>query len=1068
MFTDMMTPEPQRQTRRNTDIVMDEPQRPASMNGEIVSVQEQRQAQLLTNGLITADRFINKNYLINVSSQNIVPLPEEDKTTGPIRLFRIGKLVYDEKENVNDKLISVYSALQNVESAAILIVDGDGQHVTFYIGTRSPENASTAAKILEKSFIGNFPGSTLERLKNSEIAGVMNGIVETEGFTSRNVSCVTVIPSMRDDDKDRFVQGIEKFVDTMQGERFTAVFIARPVSKSNLEMRKRGFEELYSALSPFTKTTLAYGDNYSKAVASGMSENFSHSVNNSISNTTGKNSSTSSSRTRGRNTGMGLNNGGFGMNTGSSDSTTSGYSSGESWSKAVTRGTADTTTRGGSRTDTETNGNSRTLTVEHQNKSVADMLQTIDQQLERIKACEAFGVWECAGYFVADDIQTSVVAANTYKALMLGDETEVENSFVNVWGPKTPQNTALALEYIQYGQHPLVEIAPEMGYEQQYVTPGNYISGKELPLLMGLPHRSVTGLTVSSIAEFGRNVFVQNARPNQRSIRLGRVYHMGNTEDSTVDLDLNSLTAHCFITGSTGSGKSNTTYLLLERLLENHIPFLVVEPAKGEYKDAFGAVEGLHVFSTNPLIGQMLKLNPFRFAPNIHVLEHLDRLIEIFNACWEMYAAMPAILKEAVEQIYIDKGWDLLNSIYMGEGEPTYPTFHDLMVALPNVINNSGYSAETKGDYTGALVTRVTSLTNGISGQIFCDNYDIPDKILFDENTIIDLSRVGSTETKSLIMGILVLKLSEYRMSTAGQHNSGLRHLTVLEEAHNLLKRATPGAAGSNVVGKSVEMICNSIAEMRTYGEGFAIVDQSPTAVDIAAIKNTNTKILMRLPEEQDCEAVGNAVGLNEEQIRELSRLGTGIAVVMQSNWLEAVLTHIDAASDAYERTLAMVPYSELRQIKGAVIQELMQQYIGDKRVDRTRMLQVIDQQPVSPYKQEELRCCVESVMDRLEKGRDNLFFCETLLNISGTRNLFDVMEADIRPAPQDSDRRYTVSSVQAWRQRFRHELDKYIDLPDRNKNLLIKYLIIARRRQKSRIDYGEIYAILYQGAARA
>ena len=547
---------------------------------------------------------------------------------------------------------------------------------------------------------------------------------------------------MRDEDKDKFVQGIEKFIDTMQGEKFTAVFIAKPVPKDDLEMRKRGFEELYSSLSPFVKTSLAYGENYSKAVTSGMFENFSHSVNNSISNTTGKNSSTSSSRTHGTNSGSSIGGGGFSINSGTTNSTTSGYSSGSSWSKSVTEGTADTTGSGTNQSDTETRGNTRTLTVEHQNKSVSVLLDKIDEQLEKIKACEAFGVWECAGYFIADDIQTSVVAANAYKALMLGDETDVENSFVNVWGIKTPKNTERVLEYIQYGQHPLVEIAPEMGYEMQYVTPGNFISGKELPLLMGLPHKSVTGLTVSSIAEFGRNVFIQNEKPDQKKIQLGKVYHMGNTEDSIVRLDLNSFTSHCFITGSTGSGKSNTTYGLLEKFIQNDIPFLVVEPAKGEYKEAFGAVEGINIFTTNPLMGQMLKLNPFRFDKNIHILEHLDRLIEIFNACWEMYAAMPAILKDAVEKIYIEKGWDLLNSVYMRAGEPTYPTFHDLMRTLPNVINNSGYSSDTKGDYIGALVTRVTSLTNGISGQIFCDSYDIPDEVMFDAHGMLSLTAI--------------------------------------------------------------------------------------------------------------------------------------------------------------------------------------------------------------------------------------------------------------------------------------------------------------------------------------
>jgi len=625
-------------------------------NNAIVSVQEQKQIQLLSSGLITADRFINKNYLINISEQNVVALAENEKNTSAIRLFQIVKLVYDKKENINDKLISVYSALQNVDSSAILVISGDGRQVTFYIGVRSVENAATASKILEKIFLGNFSGSALKNMKNSEINEVMENVVKSSYVnTERNVSCVTVIPSMRDEDKDKFVQGIEKFIDTMQGEVFSAMFIAKPVSKAELELKKRGYEELYSSLSPFIKTSLAYGENYSKAVTNGMFENFSHSVNNSVSNTTGRNSSNSVSNTQGRNQGFNMGGGGFGMNSGTTSSTTNGYSSGSSWSKSVTEGTADTSGTGTNSSDTDTIGNSRTLTVEHQNKSVAVLLDKIDEQLERIKACEAFGVWECAAYFIADDIQTSVVAANTYKALMLGDDTDVENSFVNVWGIKTSMQTKKILDYMKYGIHPLIEIAPEIGYETQFVTPGNFISGKELPLLMGLPHKSVTGLTVSNIAEFGRNVFVQNTRADRRKIQLGKIYHMGNTENTTVNLDLDSFTAHCFITGSTGSGKSNTTYCLLEKFMQNNVPFLIIEPAKGEYKEAFGAVEGINIFSTNPSIGQMLKLNPFRFDPNIHVLEHLDRLIEIFNACWEMYAAMPAILKDAVEQEEIVK-----------------------------------------------------------------------------------------------------------------------------------------------------------------------------------------------------------------------------------------------------------------------------------------------------------------------------------------------------------------------------------------------------------------------------
>lgn len=73
---------------------------------------------------------------------------------------------------------------------------------------------------------------------------------------------------------------------------------------------------------------------------------------------------------------------------------------------------------------------------------------------------------------------------------------------------------------------------------------------------------------------------------------------------------------------------------------------------------------------------------------------------------------MPAILKESIEEAYVSKGWDLLNSVYIGEGEPVFPTFIDVLQELPKIINSSEYSADTKGDYIGALVTRVNSMTN--------------------------------------------------------------------------------------------------------------------------------------------------------------------------------------------------------------------------------------------------------------------------------------------------------------------------------------------------------------------
>ncbi|MCL2300760.1 MAG: DUF87 domain-containing protein, partial [Firmicutes bacterium] len=388
------------------------------------------------------------------------------------------------------------------------------------------------------------------------------------------------------------------------------------------------------------------------------------------------------------------------------------------------------------------------------------------------------------------------------------------------------------------------------------------------------------------------------------------VYSMGRQhKDMPVRLNRNHLASHVFVTGSTGKGKSNAIYGLLDRLCPEDggdMRFLVIEPIKGEYKTVFGGRRDVSVYGTNPYKTPLLRMNPFSFPGDIHVLEHIDRLVEIFNACWPMYAAMPAILKKAVENAYVRVGWSLRRSVCL---PLRFPTFAVLLDELPRVIDGTSYSKDTGSDYKGALMTRVSSLAEGTYDQIF-NNGDIPGEELFDGCVIADLSRMGSAETKALMMGILLLKLQEYRMANAAEGNAALRHVTVLEEAHCLLRRTSfeQGQESANLLGKSVEMLSNSIAEMRTYGEGFIIADQSPGLLDMSAIRNTNTKILLGLPEAQDRELAGRAAGMNDDQISELAKLETGVAAVYQSGWAQPLLCKITHFEDKHKRPFVFKP----------------------------------------------------------------------------------------------------------------------------------------------------------------
>lgn len=575
---------------------------------------------------------------------------------------------------------------------------------------------------------------------------------------------------------------------------------------------------------------------------------------------------------------------------------------------AVTKGTSLGANFGAnfarSSTVTEMIGKNEGITQTFTNYNIKHALDLLEHQMERLEQSTALGMWDFAAYVLSEEYDVANNVAHSYLALTLGEDSYMSKSAVNVWKGNVEEEKEVAKEiagYIRELRHPIFGLKQDMIIEDRafnvypsIVTATTSLSGKELAYSLNFPQKSIAGLPVIECAEFGRNVVTYDlAYENTEQLELGNIFHMNHIEENRVELAKKSLASHTFITGSTGSGKSNTVYQLIEKARKKDVKFLVVEPAKGEYKHVFGTYKDVSVFGTNPSLTPILRINPFSFPEGVHVLEHLDRLVEIFNVCWPMYAAMPAVLKSAVEKSYKDCGWDMIRSINT-YGEMLYPSFADVAKNIKEIIDNSEFDKDNKGAYKGSLLTRLESLTNGINGMIFtCD--ELSNEALFDENVIVDLSRVGSSETKSLIMGMLVLKLQEYRM-TSNAMNAELQHITVLEEAHNLLKRTSTeqSAESANLIGKSVEMLTNAIAEMRTYGEGFIIADQAPGLLDMAVIRNTNTKIIMRLPDQTDRELVGRAANLNEDQIIELTKLPCGVAAVYQNEWVQPVLCKID------------------------------------------------------------------------------------------------------------------------------------------------------------------------------
>ena len=952
----------------------------------------QRQSmEELANQLTLADHLVYKKYLPELQSYSLVEPSEEMKKTLDvktcIKLFQMKELTLKKGEDMLQKLSTVYHSSMALGCSLAVMIDvpADGAPADIYLGVRqnpgrqSIDNRDLAISgdALEKGMKSNFPGSEVQELHQEEIDALLeddNGSFGSAQSAIASVSCVAALRDKSKTEDKAFIQGIERFIDAMDGDAYTALFLAEPVTEETQAGIRNGYEELYSALSPFRKTTWSYTENESHAVmetfcsgtsdtvtdgtSSGFSDeqgrntgfNFNAGMNQGTTNTIGQSHAVTRLRLPSKRTMVGVAAGasilalgavaasavfppagaaivsaastvgaavkagplfgavvpmvaghetngtawstarsigksmGFGMSR--------GYNTAHTDSSTVERSNAHSTNEQHSNGTTDTHGTVRTQQIEVCNKAVEELLTRIDEQIKRTKESEDYGCYSCAAYFLSSRPSKALLAANTYRSLMIGEGSSVESGAANLWQDRA--SVTAMREYLKRFTHPVfARQLWENEADSLFYTAGTLVSGRELPMHLGLPTRSVHGLPIIEHAEFGRNV-PDEAMPDEDKMNLGKIYHMGKEEAAGLLLNRQAMASHTFITGSTGTGKSNAVYHLLDEITKNgQTTFLVVEPAKGEYKNVFGNCTDVQVFGTNPRETPLLRMNPFAFPENIHILEHVDRLVEIFNACWPMYAAMPAVLKDAIERSYQKVGWDLRNS----ESEKgIFPTFFDLLDILPGVIEESRYSKDTQSDYVGALCTRVKSLTNGIYGSVLCAEDALTDEALFDRNVIVDLSRVGSMETKSLLMGILVMKLQEYRMCSSGM-NSRLRHVTVLEEAHNLLRKtsAEQSQEGANLQGKSVEMLANAIAEMRTYGEGFIIADQAPGLLDMSVIRNTNTKIILRLPDEEDRKLVGKSAALKEAQIDELSKLPLGVAAVYQNEWPEAVLCKIEA-----------------------------------------------------------------------------------------------------------------------------------------------------------------------------
>lgn len=850
-------------------------------------------------------------------------------------LYHIEELTFEEKSPRKEALENVLSALRLEGVSFLYLIVGDKEGVHFYFGVVKDLNKNIDLEleiddigedILKSSISGNFRGSKIGKVNSLEKRKIKNKFDQMKYF-----GVVEGVPGINEDNEN--FQGVDRLVDVMLGDEFHVAIIASPLNQSEIIDIEKNLYKAYSSIYPLSKEVVqeskSEGVSTSSNLTTSKSETKGGSTSTSktegISTNESKSTSTNTSKTLGNNKGtsQGTTSGGSSSSTnkgssqgsnesrtnGSSDSQTKGSST--SKSHTIGGGTNESVSESNSKSEGESKnvGTSVSNTTEYLNREAQAWLKYLDEVIiPRLDYGKSKGIFMTTTFIATNNKASLIKLGNTMKSLYSGKE-----------GNKVPldlhslRNENYLNLYKDF-QIPTWEINNNKSDEiiprtilSQYMTNkqlrfGNWLSTNELSLIAGLPQKEVVGLSLKEEIEFGLNFKYKIKEENK--INLGKLVQSGNELNININIDKDNLNKHTFIAGVTGSGKTTTCQKIL---MDSQLPFMVIEPAKTEYRVLTKNYDDILIFTLGKDNLAPFRLNPFEFYEHENISSRVDMIKACLEASFDMEAAIPQIIETSIYECYQDYGWNIAtNKNYKYEnpfanGVYAFPTLSDLILKIEDIVIRQGFDDRLKNDYIGSIKARLQGLTIGSKGLMLNTKRSINFKELVNKKVILELEEIKNGNEKSLIMGFVLINLNE-AIKANYMKNTEFKHITLVEEAHRLLSRYEHGDSLNKKQG--VEVFTDMLAEVRKYGESLIIVDQIPNKLTPEILKNTNTKIVHKIFAQDDKEAIGNTMALSKDQKEFLSSLEVGRAVVFTQGWDKAIQVQIEQITNTTDKEI--------------------------------------------------------------------------------------------------------------------------------------------------------------------
>ena len=395
------------------------------------------------------------------------------------------------------------------------------------------------------------------------------------------------------------------------------------------------------------------------------------------------------------------------------------------------------------------------------------------------------------------------------------------------------------------------------------------ITGEEAAEFCRLPigsSRISAGIKINESSK-GTKSYTANVI-NAGDITIGKL--RASSKEDFIGITLKDLAKHMLVVGTPGSGKTTFSVSLLDRLWkDHHIPFLVIEPAKNEYRALVQSIPDLQIFTPGKNFISPFVFNPFVPPKNVKLETYKSTLKTAFAAAVSMSTPLDKIFEESINNCYSDFRW---LDTYTADDKGKIFNISDFIKCFQETFDEIGYTGDAK-NIGRAGVVRLNSLVN-----LFDNYFSIPIEDLLQKPTIIELAAIENADHKALIIALLLLSILAYVNSNyIGE--GGLKNVILLEEAHVLLDTSSNAGQGdANPSAIAQGLVKRMLAEIRSYGVGLVIADQSPRKVSTDVVALTDMKMVFRLVESEDKQIIGDSTNMTDSQIQRMAKLKPGEA----------------------------------------------------------------------------------------------------------------------------------------------------------------------------------------------